>query len=506
MYITMIKPLAVKTLLLYVAIILVSIIICAFNQAQADTRFVSKYSCSDTGKYCISSGTRTIDGYEVTRGCWEWGYIKKCNVPSLNDCAQHSRCYSLGRRDCLLKDNYGSCINWKKEFSCKRWIPTYVESSHVRYGTEDKDGQEGLVCEGVPCIDGNCVDKSYQMDAEMMNSVSKLYAISQGQSDGYNFKIFEGAGRHCSKKPTGYSNCCRVEKPGDGWGKEIGAKCTKDEDYLMEQRSKNLCVYVGKKSKKTAGITTVIKHHFCCFSSILEKIVQVQGRAQLGLNFGSGGNSDCRGLTLEELERINFSLIDFTEFAVEVQKRMVVPSGGDVEERILGSLSKINGFDEERPASLDNKLAGVNQSLIGPTPEEIRLEEERLAKLEAERLEQERIAKLEAERLEAIRLAEIEAERVKKIRIARMVKVEAEVATKQRKYDRDFAHWTALGVEYQRLWNEYLAFQKQYTNAQKPASYYQYLNTCDEYNSLRPQIQKQEQELRRLKEELARLK
>ena len=408
----MIKPLAVKTLLLYVAIILVSIIICAFNQAQADTRFVSKYSCSDTGKYCISSGTRTVDGYEVTRDCWEWGYIKKCNVPSLNDCAQHSRCYSLGRRDCLLKDNYGSCINWKKEFSCKRWIPTYVESSHVRYGVEDKDGQEGLVCEGVPCIDGNCVDKSYQMDAEMMNSVSKLYAISQGQSDGYNFKIFEGAGRHCSKKPTGYSNCCRVEKPGDGWGKEIGAKCTKDEDYLMEQRSKNLCVYVGKQSKKTAGITTVIKHHFCCFSNILEKIVQVQGRAQLGLNFGSGGNSDCRGLTLEELERINFSLIDFTEFAVEVQKRMVVPSGGDVEERILGSLSKINRFDEERPASLDNKLAGVNQSLIGPTPEEIRLEEERLDKLEAERKEKERqiqIAKAqEAKRQEQIKLAEIE--------------------------------------------------------------------------------------------------
>ena len=122
-----------------------------------------------------------------------------------------------------------------------------------------------------------------------------------------------------------------------------------------------------QKSSKTLGVTTVIKHHFCCFSNILEKIIQVQGRAQLGINFGSGGSPDCRGLTLEELERIDFSLIDFSEFAQEVQKRMVLPKGGDVEERILGSLSNINRFDEDRPEREENKLAGVNQTLIGPT-------------------------------------------------------------------------------------------------------------------------------------------
>jgi len=104
---------------------------------------------------------------------------------------------------------------------------------------------------------------------------------------------------------------------------------------------------------------------------------------------------------------------------------MVVPSGSDVEERILGALPNINRFDESRPASAENKLAGVNQSLIGPTAEEIRLEEERLAKLEAERLEQERIARLEVERLEEIRLekqrlAKLEAEKKEKARIARI--------------------------------------------------------------------------------------
>lgn len=424
-----------------IAMILTLIIICICSDAKSGARFVSNYSCSDADKYCISSGTRTIDGFEVYRDCWEWGYTKTCNVPSLNDCAQHARCYSLGRRNCLLKDYYGACINWQKEFSCKRWVPTYLKSNHVRYDTEEKEGQEGLVCKGIPCIDGNCIDKSYEMDEEMMNSVSKLYALSQGQSDGYNFKIFEGAGRHCSKKPVGYSNCCRLEKPGAGWGKEIGAKCTKDENYLMEQRQKNLCVYVGKESKKTAGVTTVIKHHFCCFSNILEKIIQVQGRAQLGISFGSGGSPDCRGLTLEELERIDFSLIDFSEFAEEVQKRMVLPKDGDVEERILGSLPNINRFDEDRPEREENKLAGVNQTLIGPTEEEIRLEEERLAKLEEERRE--------AQRLERERLAKEEEE--KRIRLAQEQRRNHLVRLKNKK-EQELANTLKKVSEYQKYW------------------------------------------------------
>ncbi len=328
------------------------------NLVNADTRFKANYTCNDVSRRCVDSGEKEIAGLKVSRDCWQWSYVKKCNSPSKNNCAQHSRCYSLGRRECLLQDNYGSCINWLKEFSCKRWLPTYVESDHIRYGVEEKDGQEGLVCKGIPCIDGNCIDKSYEMDEEMMQSVSQLHALSQGESDGYNFKIFEGGDRHCSKKAANYSNCCQVFPK--GWGKKIGAKCTKDEKILSEQRQKNLCVYVGKRSNKTAGVTTLTKHHFCCFNNILEKTIQVQGRKQLGQNFGSGGSPNCRGLTLDELERIDWSKIDFSEVAAEIQQRMVLPKVGDVEMRVKDSLSGINDFDHKAPGHKSNKKAGVN--------------------------------------------------------------------------------------------------------------------------------------------------
>lgn len=346
----------------FILVFIVIMLIADTSLIYAGNRFTSSYSCYDSGKYCVSSGTREIQGFKVHRDCWEWGYSKQCNYPSKNNCAQHAKCYSLGQRDCVLRDSLGNCVNILKEFSCKRWIPTVIESETIKYGAEDKDGVEGLVCEGVPCIDGNCIDKSYQMDEDMVSSVAQFGALSQGKSNGVNFKIFEGIGRNCSKKPADYQSCCHVYQK--GWGKKLGAKCSKDEEILSEKRQKNLCIYVGKESKKTAGITTLVKHHYCCFSNILEKVVQVQARKQLGLNFGSGGSPNCRGLTLDELSRIDFSKMDFSEVAAEMRKKIVMPNVADVKGRIEGSLNNnCNKFDKNQEAHPKNKASGVNSKI-----------------------------------------------------------------------------------------------------------------------------------------------
>ena len=61
----------------------------------------------------------------------------------------------------------------------------------VRTGLIEKEGREKLVCKGIPCIDGNCVDKSYETNGEMMDSLSKLYATSNMNPDkDGNFNLF----------------------------------------------------------------------------------------------------------------------------------------------------------------------------------------------------------------------------------------------------------------------------------------------------------------------------
>ncbi len=436
---------------------------------MADSRFSSNYPCSDAVKTCTSSGTRTVEGFQVHRDCWEWSYVKTCNYPSKNDCRLYEHCYGVGDKGCLLKDLLGSCVNMQREFSCKRWVVVNKENQTAKMGFKEKPGKDGLICKGIPCMDGHCVDKSFETNGQMMDSLSKLYATSEMNPDkDGNFNLFEGSNQHCAKKATGYSNCCRIDDK--GWGKELGASCTKDEQTLMDMRSKNLCVYVGKQTKKKANIPVLVKHRYCCFGNLLDKVVQVQGRKQLGRNFGSGSNPDCRGLTLKEIQRIDWNKIDFTEFIEDLKVKFAgsykAPSAEDLAATIEGSMSGISGFDADLSAagtvesssfdaSAPSNSGGVNSKLQDDSweadqerrIEKERLERERLAKLEAERLERERLAKLEAERLEKERLVKIAEEnrRREQLRLEELARqkeiaakrhdLEQKIVEKQAKYD-----------------------------------------------------------------------
>lgn len=338
---------------------LVTLLISSFVTEAA--RFSSNYPCSDIVKTCLASGTRVIDGFEVTKDCWEYRYQKTCDYPSKNDCQLYEHCYLVANLECLLKDSLGNCVNQRREFSCKSWQVSNKENKEARVDLVAKDGKEGLVCTSVPCIDGNCVDKSYLTNGEMMDAISKLYAARHMKPDkDGNFNLFAGFNSHCSKKMAGYSNCC--PETTKGWGRQLGAKCTKDEISLINLRSKNLCVYVGKVASKTASVTTVTKHHFCCFGNMLNKVVQVEGRKQLGLNFGSGGSPNCRGLTLAEIKELDFSQMDFSEFINELMIKFtgsyVAPNaqelGGSIERHM--NIQKYDG-NEYNP---DNKFNGIN--------------------------------------------------------------------------------------------------------------------------------------------------
>ena len=324
--------------------------------------FVSSYPCYDSGRICTSSGTREIGGFKVTKDCWEWSYTKTCSYPSKNDCSRYSHCYIVGDKGCLLRDSLGNCVNLQREFSCESWEPVTYDLETVRTGLVTKEGAEQLLCKGVPCIDGTCVDKSYLTDADMMDSVSKLYAVSQAKgAKDMNFRLFEGFSQSCSKKATSYTNCCSRNL--SGWGTNLGAKCTRDERDLVDKRLKNLCVDVGDQSTQVMGVTTVVKSYYCCFGSLLNKVIQVQGRKQLGMNFGSGGSPDCRGLTLAEIMRLDFQKMDFSEFYTEIIKKMKLPNIGDISARVNSSLPKVNTYDNN-PNNTKNNLSGWNEKAI----------------------------------------------------------------------------------------------------------------------------------------------
>lgn len=357
--------------------VLIAIISLSSLASIAGVRFASKYPCRDSGKTCVSSGTRTVSGFSVYKSCWQYSYNKTCDYPSKNDCRLYDHCYSDGDLGCLLKDSLGNCINMKKSFNCKSWEVVNKENKVGRMDYKEVAGKDGILCKNIPCIGGHCVDKSYETNGNMMDSLSKLHAASHMKAgqDGA-FSLFQGSTMGCSKKMAGALNCCRTSK--HGWIEGLGAKCTKDEMTLMEKRNKNVCVHVGRVQKKVAGVVTLTKHRFCCFGDILDKVVQVEGRKQLGIGFGSGPNPDCRGLTLEEIQKIDWSKIDFSEFINELKVKFSssykTPTSEGLKGTIKGSLDGIQGFDSDlsNAGSLDSEsfdsdnlsnLGGVNTSM-----------------------------------------------------------------------------------------------------------------------------------------------
>lgn len=95
--------------------------------------------------------------------------------------------------------------------------------------------------------------------------------------------------------------------------------CTQDEQVLSLKRGSNLCVFIGSYcASKALGGCVETKESYCCFNSRLARIINEQGRVQLGRGWGSVEEPDCKGFTMDELESIDFAALDLTEFYREV--------------------------------------------------------------------------------------------------------------------------------------------------------------------------------------------
>ena len=79
--------------------------------------------------------------------------------------------------------------------------------------------------------------------------------------------------------------------------------CSRESNPECLQKSGNKCVQVGTYCVEKEPITKTCirkKTVFCCFGSKFAKLLQEQGKPQLGQNFGSPEHPNCRGFTAEE--------------------------------------------------------------------------------------------------------------------------------------------------------------------------------------------------------------
>lgn len=100
---------------------------------------------------------------------------------------------------------------------------------------------------------------------------------------------------------------------------------SEEEKSLALRRGANLCVDVGEYCSKKVKIGFIKlcrtkKKSYCCFNSTLARIINVEGRKQLGTfkGWGSAKNPVCEGFTLQEFNQIDISKMDLSEFVNEI--------------------------------------------------------------------------------------------------------------------------------------------------------------------------------------------
>ena len=118
-------------------------------------------------------------------------------------------------------------------------------------------------------------------------------------------------------------------------------QCKKEDIITSSKLQLRLCHLVGvKKEKKFFGLITKKEKVYCCFNSILARIVHEQGRPQIGISWGSANRPNCRGFTPEEFASLDFSKIDLTEYMQYVKYKTEIEEEemNQIMERVKGRI------------------------------------------------------------------------------------------------------------------------------------------------------------------------
>lgn len=284
----------------------------ATRDARQCASLAGDTSCTPGQEICTDSDpvTRTINGVDVTQPCWAWLRDYKCtSFAAAQDCTTFEATpgCTLVREDCITEEV--PCRTFERIYDCP--LPPAAASTNQ------------FICDGdIYCIDGACETIAREANDEFKDAVVALNAMNQARKefDPDNLSLFKGERETCSSKVFGVLNCCKGKGfpliPGISLLVALG--CDSQEVLLHERDAQGLCAYIGTYcSAKILGICTTKRKAYCCFESKLSRILQEQGRQQLGKPWGKPRIEQCAGFTIDEFARLDLSTMDFSEVYAE---------------------------------------------------------------------------------------------------------------------------------------------------------------------------------------------
>lgn len=266
---------------------------------KACAGFASNPKCSLKADVCVDADPiqRIIDGLSVSQSCWGWTRTYTCTgLTPAQDCSQlEGMGCSFEREECLTGDT--PCSTASRVYRCPN--------------PPDPTAKKQYICDGdVYCINGDCQTIDRTPNREFGQAAVALNAANEaGKSlDPDKLTVFKGTRYGCTKAIFGISNCCTPH------GFPLLGSCGPDAKILKQQREKGVCHYAGTYCATKALFVCIEERQiYCCYGSKLARILQEQGRAQLGLAWAEPKKEQCAGFTVDQFSHLDLSRMDFSE-------------------------------------------------------------------------------------------------------------------------------------------------------------------------------------------------
>jgi len=304
--------------------------------------------CVAVSEYCtVGKAKRIVQDFEIERECWEKQIVYSCpNIRPGGACAPLSDdpdCTQTSS-ECTKRDSDGVCITETNDFRCSS-SKDYSEVSFEGASTaSDEHGVTNkLQCGSeLYCPDGVCDElQTSQTSTDFGKAASWMGLLTQMgiEKDPDAVTMFRGAAQNCAQWPLSSKDCCSE----DGWLLDFFG-CDENEKILAEKRKAKYTHYVGSYcSQDTFFGCITTKQSYCSFRSLFARVLQEQARSQLGIGWGSAESPDCRSLSIEEIEALDFSRIDLSEIYADMMNMANVPSETEVNNKITDRIGDYYG-------------------------------------------------------------------------------------------------------------------------------------------------------------------
>lgn len=234
----------------------------------------------------------------------------------------------LSEKTCLKEDQDGNCLKYLKIFSFETKKP--LEKEYFLEGEELFNLEDFETASEADGFFGWVLSKLGTVFKASMEASQDRKAKDPMQSE-----VFPGQILRCRKSCStdNMIDCCGRHSDNFAEG-----KCNADEHMLLQKRLEKKCHYIG-----TEDFDFGLKKEkvYICYPDIISRVIQEGAHDQLNIPWGDAKEPNKEGVVLEQLLGLDFDRIDFSDFEVDIKKK-VDAKLPDIQKKIKSTVDSLS--------------------------------------------------------------------------------------------------------------------------------------------------------------------